>query len=383
MKSRVLALVGTLLVSLAAARADTVTLNNGSQLTGEILSQTPDDISIEYFVTPTIKDQKTISRDSILKIVTIPPDEKAFAALSDRKSPSTLLDTSFHDLLLDKKIPEFLQQFTYSRHVAELRKDVDVLDGERSRLRRGDRKIDGVWLTAEQIQTDPYQSGALLKFAEMKQQVLENDTVGSLKSYELLESSFPGSSVLPDAIDLALDQLSQLQDRLTLAKANYEVLDKRRQKAIDAFPPDQASEIKGVMDRQSKEAKSSMNAATADGSKFFPVFQNNRDLLEALQLLVTAEQARLTQLQKTPMREGIAASKKCTGFAADGQFKQAREQLDLSLKLWPANIENTRLKHQIDELEKAQNRSTLTSQSLPTPSPKIPPSSPTPEHPKP
>jgi hypothetical protein len=94
--------------------------------------------------------------------------------------------------------------------------------------------------------------------------------------------------------------------------------------------------------------------ASADGSKFFPVFQNNREALDALQELVTAEKTRLIQLQKTPMREGIAASKEASRLLAEGKPKEAQEQLTLSQKLWPANIENAKLKEQVDLSLKAQ-----------------------------
>jgi|GEM_PF-549779 len=334
--------------------ADTLTLKDGREIKGDILSETPDAILIEYYVTPTIKDQKSFSRDEILNVLAVPADEKAYVAIGSLATPDTVLDTSFYDLLIDKKIPEFLGRFRYSKHLTELREDLKSLEEERSRVRRGDRRIDGVWITAAEIAADPYQSGAKIKFTEMKELASTRDTIGSLQSYELLEKDFPGSNVMPAAIVLAQAQLDQLQEKLNLAKTNFEIIDKRRQKALTLALADQAKEIKDALEKEKVAAKDALLSATADGSKFFPIFQNTKESMEALQALITAEKTRLTALQKIPMQEGMDAAKKCARFASDGKLKDAQDALTQSQTLWPANIENTRLKSQLDDLAKSQ-----------------------------
>jgi hypothetical protein len=334
--------------------ADTLTLKDGREIKGDILSESPDAILIEYYVTPTIKDQKSFSRDEILNVLAVPADEKAYVAIGSLATPDTVLDTSFYDLLIDKKIPEFLGRFRYSKHLTELREDLKSLEEERSRVRRGDRRIDGVWITAAQIAADPYQSGAKIKFTEMKELASTRDTIGSLQSYELLEKEFPGSNVMPAAIILAQAQLDQLQEKLNLAKTNFEIIDKRRQKALTLALADQAKEIKDALEKEKVSAKDALDAATADGSKFFPIFQNTKESMEALQTLITAEKTRLTALQKIPMQEGMDAAKRCARLASDGKLKEAQDEMTQSQTLWPPNIENARLKTQLDDLAKSQ-----------------------------
>jgi hypothetical protein len=334
--------------------ADTLTLKDGREIQGDILSETPDAVLIEYRVTPTIKDQKSFSRDEVLNILAVPADEKAYVAIGSLATPDTVLDTSFYDLLIDKKIPEFLGRYRYSKHLAELREDLRSLEEERSRVRRGDRRIDGVWVTAAQIAADPYQSGAKIKFTEMKELVSTKDTVGSLQSYELLEKGYPGSKVIPDAIVLAQAQLDQLQDKLTLARTNFEIIDKRRQNALALVLADQAKEIKDALEKEKIAAKDAQLSATADGSKFFPIFQNTKESMDALQTLITAEKTRLAALQKIPMQEGINAADKCARLASEGKLKDAQDALTQSQTLWPANIENDHLKTKLDILVKSQ-----------------------------
>ena len=349
-----------LIVAFAAVtlRADLITLKDGREIKGEILSEKPDAVLIEYYVTPTIKDQRFYSRDEIAQMVAIPADEKAFLVIGNLATPETVLDTAFYDQLIDKKIPEFLGRYRYSKHLAELREDLHALDEERSRVRRGDRRINGVWITAAQIAADPYQSGAKIKLTEMKELAATNDCVSSLQSFELLEKEFPGSEVMPDAINLAQTQIDQLQEKLTLAKTNFEIIDKRRQKAIALSPADQAREIKDALQNEKLEAVNALATATADGSKFFPIFQNSKESMDSLQTLIAAEKIRLTPLQKIPMTEGMAASTQCARLVSEGKLKEAQDLLAQSQTLWPANIENSRLKLRLDDLAKSQAAAT-------------------------
>ena len=342
------------LAIMSPVQADTLTLKDGREIKGEILSETPDAVLIEYHVTPTIKDQKSFSRDEIASVQAVPADEKAFREIGSLIPPNTVLDTSYYDLLIDKKIPEFLERYRYSKHLVELREDLHLLEQERSRVRRGDRKIDGIWITAAQIAADPYQSGARISFSEMRELASTNDTIGAMQTYELLEKNFPGSAVMPDAVGLAQLQLDQLQEKLTLAKTNFEIIDKRRQSALLAAPADQAKEIKDALQKEQLAAKSALDTATADGSKFFPIFQNTKESMDALQTLIIAEKGRLAVLQKIPMNEGIEASKKCAKLITDGKLKEAQDALSQSQTLWPANIDNTRLKQQLDDLAKSE-----------------------------
>lgn len=367
MKVGMTLLPALLLCPVLSVMADSIRLKDGKILKGDVINDGPDGLLIEYFVTSTIKDQKLVSKDEIAMISVTPSDEKAFQDLGSLATPQTVLDTSFHDQLIEKKIPEYLKQYPYSRHLTELREDLRSLEAERARLRQGDRRIDGVWIEAAKIEADPYQFGAKIQFAEMKDQMQGRDPVGALKSYELLEKKYPASDVIPDAVDAALNEINLLQGKIGLANANFDIFEKRRQKTLANARADQAKELKDAMDKDAALAKKAMAEASADGSKFFPVFQNNKEALDALQALLTAEKARLIQLQKTPMREGIAASREVSRLLAEGKLKEAQDQLGLSQKLWPANMDNAKLKDQVDQSVKAQAEAAK--KQIPSPSP--------------
>jgi len=334
-------------------QAECIKLNDGKVINGVILEDTPDGILMEYYVTPTIRDQKLYPKDQIASVVKESPDEKDFKALGPLVSPKTTLDTSLHDELILRKIPTYLKKYPYSSHLSELRTTLATLEGECHRLLAGDRKINGDWISATEINADPYQWGAKIKYAEITELTSENNSLGALQSCELLEKTFPGSAVLPDTIDLGLTQIIPLQAALDKAKSDFDVLNKRRQKALALAPGDQAIEIKKAIEAEDQNAKAAIKNALSDGSKFSPVFPNNKEALDTLQALIISETARWTLLSKTPMRDGITASKSCVSAVAQRDLKTAQEQLALSEKLWPANVENARLKPIVEGLTKS------------------------------
>jgi hypothetical protein len=351
-----------------AALADSLKLKDGREIKGEIIQSDTNGVLIEYFVTPTIKDEKTFSRDEIATMVWIPQDEKAYTALGSRATPQTVLDTSFYDSLLLKKLPEFFEQYPYSRHIAELREDRRSLTAERERVSAGDRRLDGVWFTAAQIAADPYQMGARIKFNEIKQLAAGDDPVTTLKAYELLEKNYPGSAVMPDALDLMPAVMDQLQSKLTQANRNYDIQSKKRQAWIETMPGDQAKEVKDALDLENQQAKNAIALATKNGSKFFPIFSNSKESLDQLQTLLQSEKVRLKVLQALPMRESISASTDAGRLLMIDKLKEAQGQCDAAAKLWPANADIATLTKKIDTPIMAQKAVTPT--PMPTPTPK-------------
>jgi hypothetical protein len=360
-----------LTLCLGTASADTLRLKDGTQLKGKIVEETPEGVSIEYFVTATIKDQKTVSRADIESMEKISEDQVEFQTLGPLASPAQVLDTSFYDPLISRKIPEFIAKYPYSSHVAELRDRLNALSGERDRVKRGDRKIDSVWITADAIAADPYENGAMIAYAKMRTPLVSSNPVEYLRCYEMIEKQYPGSAVMPDAVDGALVQLAALQTRIAAARVNGEIALRNLSNAISASPADEAKQLRDGLERDNAAIKAAMKEASGDGRKFFPVSPNSKEALDALQAVAVAETARVTQLKKTPMRDGIAASTECRRLITQGNLKEAQAQLDLSRKLWPANIANERLKAQLDQAIKDEGEAARQkAQTSATPSPK-------------
>ena len=338
--------------------ADSLFLKDGSEIKGDIIRRDSEGVVIEYFVTASIKDQKTYSNDEIVKIVAVPEDEKAFLALGSLKTPPTVLDASFYDPLIDKKIPAFFKQYPYSSHMSELRTELRSLTAERDRVKAGDRCIDGVWITAAEVASDPYQMQARIEFNKFKQLASGDDPVASLKTYELLEKKYSGSCVMPDAIELARVELDQLQTKLSAVKADFDILAKKREESLAVMAADQVKEVQASLDNENLTAKEAIASAAKDGTKFFPIFRNVKDALEQLQAVLLAEKTRLKLFAVSSMRESLTDTGNAARLIASANLKDAQSQLDTAATLWPANAEIVTLKQKVEDAAKKSSSTT-------------------------
>lgn len=343
----------TLCAAPCSIKADTVYMKDGSQVKGQIIEEGPNGVTIEYFATATIKDQKNVAKADIDRIDKTTPDQKDFEELGNLNTPATVMDSSFYDPLVDRKLPEFISKYPDSTHNAEVNERLKTLTEERNRVNQGDRRVDSVWITASEIASNPYQTGALIKYNSMKVCIATNNTVEALRDYELLEKNYPGSAVMSDAVVTALKQLDLLQSQILIARTNGEMELKNISNAVSTSRADEAKMLKDGVDMDINNAKAAMKAAGIDGSKFFPIYQKSKEALDALQSLITAERLRLSQFQVASMRDGIAAAKEGLRFLKEEKLKEAKDQLAVSQKLWPANIDNTKLKDQLDQLNAA------------------------------
>jgi hypothetical protein len=345
--------------------ADSVILKDGSEIKGTIIEEGPNGVTIEYQATPTIKDQRVIAQAEIARVEKNTPDQKEFQELGSLETPATVTDASYYDPLIDK-LTKFIQKYPDSALNPQASERLKTLTDEREKVQKGDRRIDSVWHPASELREDPYQAEALVKFSYLKAEAASNNAVSALKTYELIEKSYPGAAVIPDAVPLTLLQLQSLDSQLNIAKANGEVELKNFSAALAAEKrADIAQKMKDSMQLYENAAKSAMAAASADGSKFFPVFQKSKESMSALQALITTERTRLAQFPVQKMKEGIGAAREGLRLIKLEKIKEARDQLALSEKLWPANHDNTKLKERIAQLDAAisANSSTAAKQA--------------------
>src|SRR5207244_4254730 len=115
-----------------------------------------------------------------------------------------------------------------SVHAPELKQALDDFEAERKRVQAGEAKLDGRWLSKEEIAREKYQIAASQWFNAMKSLAARGDLVGALNTFDALEKQYPASRVYPDAIDLALRVMGALEPdldrRLQIVKADYDKL---------------------------------------------------------------------------------------------------------------------------------------------------------------
>jgi hypothetical protein len=215
-------LICAVLLSPSLLWADKVYLKSGDVVSGTIIEETPDMVRVQVLV-GTIKDKRAINRVSIDRIEkTTPEDVEREACLPLKTTPDGLPAKGYEERL--KVIDEFLAKYPSSKYRAEIQGIRDSLDGELKRIKSGELRFRGTWLTPEQQTIHAPNLEAATALRLMRQAAAGRNLLGALRQLEMIEKAYPGTLALPVAITDAKSLLPAYGQRLTqeLEYAKYD-----------------------------------------------------------------------------------------------------------------------------------------------------------------
>ena len=182
----------------AVSWADKIYLNSGEVITGTVMEETPDLVRVQVLV-GTIKDNRAISRVSISRIEkTTPEDSERDACLPLKVTPDGLPLKGYEERL--KVINDFLTKYPTSKYLAEIQEIRTTLNGELDRVKAGDVRFRGNWLSPEQQVIHAYQLEANTAHRIMRQAASGRNFLGALRQFESIEKTYAGTLAFPQAL---------------------------------------------------------------------------------------------------------------------------------------------------------------------------------------
>ncbi|MEP6672973.1 MAG: PTPDL family protein, partial [Chthoniobacter sp.] len=236
--ARVLALV----MFVGTAFADTMTLKNGEHLEGKITKETDKDVTIDVQVSAGIVDERVVLRADIEKMDKMSPELVAYQALTRIQLQPNSLPAAQYDQYI-AALDAYVQQYPNSSQTADVRKILSAFRAEQTRVEGGEVKLNGNWLDKEQVQKEKVQINGQLAFNYMKGESAAGDYVDALNAFAALEKTYPGASVMPDAIELARKIIPALQTELERAIPEQKAIKLQREKGAKTAGPAQRAQI--------------------------------------------------------------------------------------------------------------------------------------------
>ena len=170
--------------------ADSIKLKNGTVLEGKIVEETTESITIEYKVTKSINDIKTVKRSDVLEIQKESEDEKAFKKLNGILPTDDLLNAEEYDEIINGPLTEFLNNFPASKHKGKVQEVVDELKKEKALIESGSVKLNGNWISPEEAAKDNYNHSARIVFARMQTMSKKGNFQEAFNYFEELQNKF-------------------------------------------------------------------------------------------------------------------------------------------------------------------------------------------------
>jgi|GEM_PF-981340 len=185
------AMLGTLPL---VANAETFVLKDGKRLEGRIVEETATDYLVEIQVTPTIKDQRRVSKQDVSSVLRPDPATGAFDEIQKATPVPDNSSVEQYDALLDTKILPFLKNFPKSpkaKEVAQLREEVTL---ERNLVASGGIKLNGSTYSAADREANAFDIDAWLTASDIRAKAQRGEFTGALRAFETFERDFSSST---------------------------------------------------------------------------------------------------------------------------------------------------------------------------------------------
>ncbi len=209
--------------------ADTIKLKDGTTLEGKILEESPSTIKIEYNVTKSIKDIKSINRSEIKEITKVSEDEIAFNAIKSLLPTDDLLSTDDYDKILADKPAKFLTLFPSSTHKDSVQKIIDEIKKEKAVIESGGVKLNGKWITGDEAAKDPYNHQARILGVKIIKASKKNNYSLVLNHFDELQMNYSYSLAYNETIPLIKEILPKYDASLNREEQIFEVRNKERE----------------------------------------------------------------------------------------------------------------------------------------------------------
>lgn len=360
---------------LTAARADTVVLKNGDKIEGKVQSETGDELTIEFKVTPTITDVRTVKKAEIAEVKKDAPDEAIFQALQVFKlGPNSQLPASYTKAIAN--LQAFLNQFPKSTHAGEVAQQLAAFADEKRRVDAGELKLNDRWLEKEEVEKERYQISGQILFSQMQDLAKRNDLVGALNVFDQIEKNFPGARIFPDAVDYAKQILPSLKAQVERAVPLAKRRKTENEEGVKLASEQARAELIAAQKQEEQRGNDAVENATKQHVKWVPFLAYNDKSLSALTTATTSEITRLNAITVSKMRDSIRASDAATKALADDDTATADQSAKEATQLWPNNEVAKRVTKEVQA--RAAVAKAATPAPVATPVPATPTPTPTP-----
>ena len=354
----------------ASGFADSVTLKNGEKIDGKITSDTATEVVIEEKVSAGVTDSRTIPKADIAKIDKEQPDLAAWQALKNVKPGASSLPAASYDAAI-RALTGFATEHPASAHAAEAKQALAAFEEEKKRVEAGEVKLSGKWLSKEEAQKERYQINGQVALNYMREQSTRGDLIGALNSFEILEKTYPGARVYPDAVELARQILTALRTEIERRRGALAIDQKQRDDGIKLAAEPQKSELIAANKREEAAAEAALAAAQKQGLKWPPMIPRSEKSLTAIGTKISPELQRLTAVDVAKMRQSVQLADKAREALAKRDVESAEPAIKQATELWRANELATRLDADLTEARKTAKAAAAATPAPATPEPKV------------
>lgn len=320
------------LLTLQLAHADIITMKSGERYQGPLVTEDASTVTIEYNLTPKIKDKKVLNKADIKEHVRqsaamIEMEEKGLAKILPT---ADLLSAAEYEAIIQDRLRTFNAKHPGTPEAAEVEKIIATLGEEKARVQKGEVKMEGRWLDAETAKRDAYNIEAYRRRQQMTKSAAENvDSryLTALRSFEDLRTQYPASLQYVAAIPEALDILDKYEKQLSGLIVEQPIISKQREDGLKLLSGPEQQLSKSAIDQEKANYKTLADAQVKAKVKWRDTYRYDLKSLQDATATVIKERTDLKAVNLAALQAENEVLTAAIRYIADGNATEAQNTL--------------------------------------------------------
>ena len=339
------------------APADTIKLKDGKSIDGTIIAEDASSVTIKTIVVGKITDNKVVPRSEIASLVKKTPEDDAAEAVKKILPTEDFLLPSAYNKIIAEGPDKFLATYPNSKYRAEILELKKSLTDEQSQSRRGMRKVDGKWLSGEEMQANEYNIQALKVFREMEKAVAAEDFRAALDAFTRIEAMGRFSLSYPKAIELARTVLATYDGNLKAAIKAVPQKVKEAETRLANMTPSDRDAAKSEREKIKKDFVAKIAEEKKAKVRFTSTLDTDVGSLNEAARQVDTEMKRLAALNVPALTERSAGYDRVLKLIGQKKYEESIVRLDEFAKVTKDASNDPAIKKQQESLKRLREES--------------------------
>jgi hypothetical protein len=203
--------------------ADTFKMKDGTTLEGVILSTSPDSYVVQVQVTKSIKDERTIAKADIEKIIREEPDAKAFEPLAKLVPTPDMLTAEEYATQISN-LEKFIKAHPTGASSRNAKAMLETLKSESAQVSAGGIKFNGQMISPADYQANAYDLDARIQEAKIRRFIAAGQFLSALRSFVTFDRDYRNTASY-EALLAPMKQV--IEHQVSEAKQSLATLDAR------------------------------------------------------------------------------------------------------------------------------------------------------------
>lgn len=282
-----------------SAVADTFHLKNGKKIEGSISLETEDSYLLRVEVKKGIRDEITVKKSdvkSISKAQKKDSSKKKFEALKALLPTDDLLDESDYKRIIARKITPLLKRYPDSQHLPIASEIEITLLAEITKVKMGEIKFEGQWLTPEQIVANQFEIDSQIAVAGALKNLKAKQYPEAFNILDSVKKDFGSTTAFQTLAEQCLAAVPNYRRQLNKLTANAEKVKQQRDQNLARLPHGDAQRLQRDLDREEAQYQSAINQSKANREKWLPLNQYHPENAKKTLSLLDKETVELQSL---------------------------------------------------------------------------------------